>query len=541
MQENCNIVIRKLFWILIGLLAAAQAETRSTAAEPSARLFRVQDYGAIGNGTTLDTVAIQKAIDACSSSGGGTVCLSPGVYLSGTVFLKDNVRLFLELNAVLRGSPRLEDYPPCPRKDVRGEPAFSSPTFSGGGFLIYADGVRNASIEGRGTIDGQGPEFLFKEMVSAAVRKPMPGRPRAMIGIVKGESLLFRDVTLINSPCFTLWLIGCDNVNINAVTIRNPRNGPNTDGIDIDCCRKVCVSDCAIDGGDDAIAIKSDSGLLNEDKPCEDITVSNCVLSSGPACGVRVGYEGDSVIRNCAFSNLTIYDTDIGLDIVSVRPGGTIRKGTRCENITFNNIVMRNVNRAIYFWMGHEKGGESQVSLKNVHVSNVIAQSQFGSYIGGFPLKQAEDITLSNIRLILTGKMPEQAPLSGCGVWGGLNPYALYCSHVDGLCISDISVDFRQASGAWRYALFCEETRNARINGIHTKGFVALPGQAVIGLKKSTAAIHGSDAEPQIPAFLHAVEGSRAFVSGCDLTQAKTPFAKDNASVISESGCRKTD
>jgi len=540
-QYSSNIVIRWWSCILTSLIVVVLADKCCTAAEPPARVFRVQDYGAVGNGTTLDTAAIQKAIDACSSSGGGTVCLSPGVYLSGTVFLKDNVRLFLEPNAVLRGSPRTEDYPPVTRKDVCGKPAFVIPPFSGGGFLIYADGVRNASIEGRGVIDGQGPEFWHQEMLSPLVRKPKPQRPRAMIGIVKGESLLFRDVTLTNSPCFTLWLIGCDNVKINAITIRNPRNGPNTDGIDIDCCRKVCVSDCSIDGGDDAIAIKSDAGLLAEDHPCEDITVSNCVLSSGPACGIRVGYEGDAVIRNCAFSNLTIYDTDIGLDIVSVRPGGTIRKGTRCENIAFNNIVMRNVGKAIYFWMGHEKGGESQVSVKNISVSNVIAQSQFGSYIGGFPQQKAEDITLTNVRLILAGKMPEKAPLTGSGVWGGVNPYALYCSHVNGLQISDFSIDFRRASGAWRHALFCEETHDARINGIHTQGFAALSGQAVIGLSKSAAAIRNSDAEPAVPALLHAANGSKASLFACDPTQAKTPFVKNDTSTISESGCRKSD
>lgn len=519
----------------MAVLAIAMPETQTVAGEvTSARPFAVREFGAVGDATTVDTVAIQKAIDACSGQGGGTVLFSPGVYLSGTIFLKDNVRLYLEPNAVLRGSPRPEDYPPCPRKNVLGEPAFGSPGFSGSGFLIYADGVRNASIEGRGVIDGQGPEFWFKEMLSPLVRKPMPGRPRAMICIVKGESLLFRDVTLMNSPCFTLWLIGCDDVKINALTIRNPRNGPNTDGIDIDCCRKVCVSDCSIDGGDDAIAIKSDSGLLTEDKPCEDITVSNCVLSSLPACGVRVGYEGDAVIRNCVFSNLTIYDTDIGLDIVSVRPGGTIRKGTRCENIVFNNIVMQNVNKAIYFWMGHELGGESQAYLKNIQVSNVIAQSQFGSYIGGFPLKRAEDITLSNIRLTLTGRMPEQAPLSGSGVWGGMNPYGLYCTWTDGVRISDLQVDFREASGAWRNAIFCEESCDAMLSGIRTQGFAALPGQAVVGLKHATATVRNCDAEPEVPTFLQAEKGSRAFVSGCDVTHAKTRFAANDTSTISE-------
>jgi hypothetical protein len=346
--------------------------------------------------------------------------------------------------------------------------------------------------------------------------------------------LLFRDVTLINSPCYTLWLIGCNNANIDGVTIRNPHDGPNTDGIDIDCCRDVRIANCSIDGGDDAIAIKSDAGLLGEDKPCENITVTNCVLCSVPACGVRIGFEGDSVIRNCIFSNLTIFDSDIGLDIISVLPGRpTILKGTRCENITFNNIVMRNVNQAIYFWMGNETGEESQVYLKNILVSNVIAQSRFGSYVGGFDKKHCENVTLSNIQLLLTGDMPKDAAPTVSGVWGApMNPYALYCTRVDGLRIRDVDINLREARGAWRYGLFCEDVSEADLRGIRTRGLASLPVQAVIGLKKTTASIHDCDAESDVPTFLHAMEGSHAFVSGCDLSRARKSTALDETSNI---------
>jgi polygalacturonase len=452
--------------------------SRSWAEEaPPGQSVRIQDFGAVGDGTTLNTAAIQKAIDTCSTSGGGSVCLPPGVYLSGTIFLKDNVRLVLEANAVLRGSARLEDYPPITRKNANGDPAFGDAAFSGGGFLIYADGVRNASIEGRGAIDGQGSEFWFKEMLSAMVRKPMPNRPRALIGIVKSESLLFRDVTLMNSPCYTLWTIGCNHVNIDGITIRNPHDGPNTDGIDIDCSSDVRIANCSIEGGDDAIAIKSDAGLLGEDKSCENITVTNCVLCSVPACGVRIGYEGDAVIRNCAFNNLTIFDTDIGLDIISILPGRpNILKGTRCENIVFNNIVMRNVNQAIYFWMGNETDGESQAYLKNILVSNVIAQSRYGSYIGGFDKKRCENVALSSLQLLLTGDMPKDAAPAASGVWGAAtNPYALYCTWIDGLRLRDIDIDLRAARARGNTACFAARSAMPILAGFAPKALPRCP------------------------------------------------------------------
>jgi hypothetical protein len=519
---------------LTTLLLAGFAAHAFAAETPPGRVFPVTEFGAVGDGTTMNTAAIQRAIDACSAAGGGTVLFPAGVFLSGTVFLKDDVCLHLEAKAVLRGSPRPEDYPAIPRKNVLGEPAFKT------GFLVYAEGVRGVAIEGRGTVDGQGQAFWLDEKVNAYVKKPMPTRPRALVCLVKCNDLVFRDVSLINSPCYTLWTIGCDNVNIDGIVIRNPHDGPNTDGLDIDCCNRVRVANCDIDGGDDAIAIKSDGGLLGEDKPCENITVTNCTLCSVPACGVRIGYEGDSIIRNCTFSNLTIYDTDVGLDIISILPNiPWIRQGSRCENIVFDNITMRNVNRAIFFWMGNETAGEAQVYLKNILVSNVVAQCRIGSFVGGYAARNVEDVTLSNIRLALEADMPEQAVFSGSQIWGGSwNPYAIYCTKVDGLRIENLDVDFRAAKGHWRHTVLCEDVLNASLDGVSSRGFAPLAGAAQIGLKNSRAQIHGCTLEADDAPFLQLTEKSQAFVSGCDLKEAKPPFAPDATSTVAESGNR---
>lgn len=521
-------------WTVLATLASAVAGQAAAAPAdvPPDRVFRAAEFGAVADGTTLTTTALQRAIDACAGGGGGTVYLAPGVYLSGTLHLKDHVRLYLEAGATLRGSPRPEDYPPVARRNVRGQPAFS------GGFLVYAEGVTGAAIEGGGTIDGQGRAFWLEEMINHWVRKPIPNRPRALVCLVECTDLLFRDVTLLNSPCYTLWLIGCDRARIDGITIRNPHDGPNTDGIDIDGCRGVTISNCFVDGGDDAIAIKSDAGLLGADKPCEDIVVTNCVLCSVPACGIRIGYEGDAVIRNGTFSNLTIVDTDIGLDIISILPGRpdvTVLKGTRCENLSFSNITMRNVNRALFFWMGNETAGETQVHLRHVSVSNVLAECRIGSYIGGYGGKRVENVSLANVQLTFSATMPDPATLSGTGIWGGdWNPYGLYCAWVDGLQVNGLVLDGRQAGGTWRHAVYCEEVRNADFRALRSPGFGALNGLATIGLSASEVTLRDGAAEPGTKAFLKAAAGSRATVTGCDLRAAAIPFDADPADAVTE-------
>lgn len=439
---------------------------------PKDRVFYVTDFGAVGDGTTLCTEAIQRAVDMCSETGGGTVRLTPGVYRSGTIRLKDHVCLLLDATAVLLGSTDPADYPEIPRTNIRGNPVFSA------GFLIYADGAKHVSIEGAGEINGNGPAFWEDELINVYVRRPKAFRPRALVGWIECESVLVRDVRLVDSPCYTLWCIGCRDGVIDHVTIRNPADGPNTDGIDLDCCQRFRISNCDIEGGDDAIALKSDAGIFDDPEKyatmnCEDIAVTNCTLVSKPACGVRLGYEGDGWIRNCVFSNLTIRDTDIGLDAIAILPGRTdfsVVKGSRIENIAFSNITMRGVRQAIHFWMGNELPDQpAQVMMRNIRVSNVIAESTFGSYIGGYAERAAENIMLTDVTLIPTGTMPADAAESGIGVWGGVNPYVLYASHVDGLTVRGLQIDLRRAAGTWKQPIFLENVTREGLEGVNIR------------------------------------------------------------------------
>jgi polygalacturonase len=413
-------------------------------------VFNVREYGAIGDGRTKDTSAIQKAIDTCSECGGGTVFFPPGIFYSGMLFLKSHVTLYLETGSKLLGSTEQNDYT-----------AMLPPNPQSWGHLLYGENLENVAIIGRGVIDGNGPEFWTSEMINAVVLKPKDYRPRSLILLKNSRNILIRDVMLQNSPFFTLWLMGCDIATIQGIRIMNPRKGPNTDAIDIDCSSNVHISDCHIEAGDDCIALKSDSGLLDQVKACENITVTNCTLIS-TACAIRVGYEGDAPIRNCVFSNLVITDTDIGIDVVSILPAPvpTIKEGARIENLIFSNIVMDNTNRAIFIWLGREREGDFQGYIHNLSMTNIIAKVKNGCYIGGTSGKSLEGIDLNHIKLFMQGNMSTDK-MTRPSVWGGEpTPWGIYAENIRGLNLDDIEFNWQRASGSWQGGLKWDKIEN---------------------------------------------------------------------------------
>lgn len=447
---------------------------------PKDRVWYATDFGARGDGITLNTSAIQKTIDACTLAGGGMVRITQGTYLSGTLFLKDGVTLYLEANAIIKGSKNRQDYQTIQLLNINNKLSFGE----GGSFLIYAEKAKHISIEGKGEIDGNGDTFWEDEMINIWVRKPKEWRPRGLICFVNSQYIIVRDIILRNSPCYTLWPLGCDDINIDGITISNPVHGPNTDGIDIDCCRRVSIENCNIEGGDDAIAIKSDGGKLGtDDRPCENIVVSNCILSSPPACAVRVGYEGDSPIKNLTFSNLAVYNSNHGIDIISILPDRgdafPIIKGTRIENIQFSNIVMQNVRQPIYLWMGNDrKDIGSSCYMKNIRISNLIAKSIGTSFIGSTMDKNIENIFLSDIHIIPVKNMAKDQPLE-ISVWNSESSSALYVNNVTGLYIDGFSVDFSGAKGYWSHAIYCNNSKNVMLSKISTtsRGVIELISQ----------------------------------------------------------------
>lgn len=456
--------------------------------------YDVADFGAVGDGKTLDTKAIQSALDTCQKAGGGTVYVAPGIYLSGTIHLRSNISLYLSAGATIQGSPEVSDYETDDSAYREGMPAAFS-----GGYLVYAENIENASIVGMGRIDGQGRAF-WTESENGDTASPRDYRPRAMIYMKNCRNLLFRDISLHCSPCFTLWLLGCDDVNIDGISIRNPYDGPNTDGLDIDCCRNVRISNCLIQAGDDCIALKSDASRLGENRPCENVVVNNCTLSS-PTCAVRVGYEGDAPIRNCTFSNLSIFDTRTGIDILSVVPGPykqwcMIRAGAQIEGLVFNNIVMQNVARPIYMWLGNESEYPLLGVIRNVKISNVVAYASNTCFIGGCPEANIEGIELLNIKLVMKGSIDEQ-DIRLPDVWGGSqHPYGLFCRYVRRMKVRDLHIDWRLAHGNWQNQILGENVEEMEITGFSSTGYGSLSDLPAIHLREvESAFIQGCKAE----------------------------------------------
>jgi len=424
MKYSCSVanffVINSLFFTL------------NLSASPNQRYFNIHDHGAKGDSSTLNTKSIQSAIDECAKAGGGTVYFPAGKYISGTLFLKSNLTLLLDAGAVLIGSGDLNDYPvtvPSVRSYTDNYTDKS---------LIYGEDLHHIGIIGDGTLNGNGTSF----------KGPYKVRPY-MIRMVNCKDVLVRDITLLNSPMWVQHYLGCENINIDGITVDSRRDFVNNDGIDIDGCRNVRISNCEILSGDDAIVLKS---TFNE--PCKNIVVTNCVISSN-CNGFKLGTESNGGFENITFSNSVIYDTKLGGICLELVDGGTLDK-VSVSNITMNHvgtaIFIRLGNRARQFQEKMDKPGMG--SLSNVILSDIQATNvgNIGCSITGLPGYPVKNIMLSNIRLTFEGggtkesvtreipEIPEKYP--EYRMFGMLPAYGFYCRHAENLVFKDVDVAF---------------------------------------------------------------------------------------------------
>ena len=368
----------------------------------------ILDYGATCDGAVC-TSAIQAAIDACAASGGGRVTVPAGTYISGTLWLRSNVELHLEHGATLKASENMDDYNEL---DAYEQNFSCTEEKWVGKHLIIALECENVALTGSGVIDGSADAF-FGEFApnSKSVYVWRDGyrdpkdleklRPGQLVCFVECRRVLVENVTLRNHPCWGCFLYGCDYVTVRGMQTRNDKTYFNSDGIDIDSCSYVTVSDCNIETGDDAIAIRgAGSYLKNKSHPCEFVTITNCILSS-QSHTIRIGV-GEGLIRHIRLSNIMIRSGAPAIGIMSSYHG----KGcVSIEDVSFTNITAVCTARVLTLLES------ANASIKNILLENILAEttgnfnlcSDFPESIQGVTMRNF-DVSLKDCPELVTEK-----------------------------------------------------------------------------------------------------------------------------------------
>jgi len=474
------------------LVAGARADETPRPASEARSVFDVRDYGAISDGQTKNTEAIHAAIAACTAAGGGTVHIPAGQYVTGAIFLQNNVTLHVDAGATILGSEDMSDYPII---DGRWEGIERRHYAS----LINGDGLENVAITGRGTLDARGRIWwkAYKELEYARGR---------LIGLYRCTNVLIEGVTLKNSPAWTVHPVYCDNVTMHDLTIINPEDSPNTDGINPDSCRNVRISNCHIDVGDDCIAIKcgKDEDGRRVNRPCENITITNCTMLAGHG-GVVIGSEMSGGVRNVVISNCVFDGTDRGIRMKTQRGrGGVVR------DVRISNIVMRDVGCALTLNMFYGKVPPEPVSERtpafyDISISNITVRGgREAGYFAGLPERPLARIRISNA-VLYTKK-------------------GLRCTDARDIEFHNVRIDTERGP-----ALICKNTENLQISGFTT--YEPHENIPVINLEQIKGAfIRGCRAVVGTGTFIKlggtATKG--VVLSGNDLSQAKTPVSLGN-------------
>jgi len=420
----------------------------------------VKDFGAVGDGVALDTAAVQRAIDA-----GGMVYFPDGVYLCGTLYLKSNGGLYLASGARLLASPNEADYNAddfCLQNR-----AFRSEGASGAHF-ITAVGQENITIRGDGVIDGNSPVFYRRGADNNFI--PWRGadafRPGQMLFFCECDRVTLESVRLWQAPFWSCFLHGCNEVKIHGLNINSlPWKTRQTDGIDIDCCRRVVISDCIIQSGDDCITLRGNETPLVRKQPCEYVTVTNCILSTATNA-FRLGV-GKGVVQNAIISNSVICEAVHGITInnrfKAIRSDGTRNGFCKVRNISFENMDID----ALYpisvatDWFGVFEDPAGFPVVENIAFRNMRLHARRTCNIIGQPDFCVRSLTFSDIVMKLSGKGNEPGVDPGVKEWAWNKPNAAF--HLQNVKDAEFHrVRVEAADPGWQYGIFMEHCEDIR-------------------------------------------------------------------------------
>ena len=535
---------------IVGKSPAGAAERGgSVTTDKGAHLYNIRDFGAKGDGKTLDTAALQAAIDTCTRDGGGTVLVPSGTFVIGTTELKSNVTLHLAASATLLGSGDGKDYHAVDAIPLSGD----STLVDGNWALLFAVDATNVTIEGSGTIDGQG--HLFNN------HPPNPNPPPAGIsGAKRPYHLLFyrchnivvRDVELLRSAYHSIRIIQSERVRLDGIYIHNRVNG-NNDGFHFISAKYVTISNCVLLVQDDACALFGS---------CQFVTVTNCVFSTRWS----VFRFGGGAVRNIAVSNCIIYETygcpiEVGAGQMSL------------ENLSFSNLILEDVTGPIgIHFSGHNRrddGGADAVPeafVRNVSFSHIRARvvaaptMSYGDMmppIHPFPGEQhscitlngldgcwIEDVTFDDVQVTYAGggsaelaakRNIPQISREYFGVWGeepvGPPAYGLYARRVKGLTLHNVR--FTVAAPDLRPAIVLDDVQDVALHALSVQGNPE--AESVLRFRNvNDVFVSAARVLTRSPTFLQ-LEGTgntNVVLDGGDLTKAAKDVAlKDGASV----------
>lgn len=363
----------------------------------------ILEFGAVADGSTINTAAIQAAINKASTSGGGQVTVPAGIFATGTIVLKSHVHLYLEPGAVLLGSVHLDDYTAIVPRIRSYTDNYTDKS------LIYAEDAVDVGIAGHGIIDGRGDHENFQG-------RPYKERPY-MIRMIACRDVVIRDIILKDSPMWVQHYLACDDLVIDGITVKSRDANHNNDGIDIDGCHDVRISNCNIDSGDDAIVLKS-----TFNRKCRNVVVANCVLSSH--CNAfKLGTESNGGFENITFTSSVIRNTRLSGVALEIVDGGTMR------NVLVSGIVMDSLHNPLFIRLGNrarpfEKDGAvpgpgriEGIQIQNIRATNIGRYIQPGSddngadpewkfipaSISGLPQNVVSDIVIKDVILEVPG------------------------------------------------------------------------------------------------------------------------------------------